>query len=288
MMLADQPIPRPRLSLPTTMLVVDDDDAILRKVRRESLRTTNLGVLVADNLSDAVRIMESGIEIGALLVDLNFRADTQDEERCLHTGLDFLEYVAQRHRAVPKYVLSVDATDQHSRADAAQRGIHVQNWFDKMSPDSSQLAAWVKIERDLIKSALLSDSTLREKLSDGSDLADLFRDDRVAEQVRTAIRYPRVTYIQKLEGRRAITVRRPIEVLCWEREGRYFARASQIPLLQDGESDDPVDAIDELADLLREEFMSLADSSSGLIGYAEYIYKVLCEHLDTPAPMAAP
>ena len=270
----------PRRFLPAPVLVVDDDQAILRKVSRESLRRTNLGVLVADNLTDAAQLFESKIELGAVLIDLHFRTETHDESRNLRSGLDFLAYINRAREGLPKYVLSVDATDQQRQSEAKQRGIGVRSWFDKLSAASTQPTPWAGIEYDLVRSALLSNTELlNAAVRNGLNLSEFLKKDEVTDEVRTMLPRPRMTYLQDIEGEPATTVIKPIEVICWEEDRRYLAKASATPLLQNGEGADPVEAIEELGELLRDEFWSLSQNAPRLVGYAEYIYTVLCAHL---------
>ena len=273
--IAEQRLPQ----LPTTVLVVDDDEAVLRRVSREALLRTNLGVLVADSMGQAVDILRSGVALGAILVDLNFRPDTRDPARNLNNGLDLLALVAEERAELSRYVLSVDATDRAFARRASDRNIVVRRWFNKLAADTSQLNPWDGIERDMIRDALFAEPSFREATGVGNSSPDDIQSmDAIVDRVR-CLSYPRVTYIQSFETRPNMTVIKPIEVLVRRMGDSYGARAVDIPLLIEGFGDDPVEALEDLSDSLVEEIDSLMGTGDRATGYARYLVSILKEHV---------
>jgi CheY-like chemotaxis protein len=258
--------------LPTTVFVVDDDQIVLRRLTKESLRNTNLGVLTADDLPTAVQFVDEDFPIGAILADLNFRSDTQDAKRKIYDGLGFLSYVKKTKPNIPVYVMSMDVDDRASRQQAEEMGLTVRGWYDKLS-EQDQFSPWVRIERDLILQALKSEPDFREKATQGGESAvELLTDERVAEKVRTIFNYPRLTYLQYLGKGCGYALRKPIAVHCWPDIDGYSAKAVRIPLLVEAQGGDPVEAIENLGDLIVRERAHLdAENDGNVTGYLRFI-----------------
>ncbi len=269
-----------RPQLPTTVLVVDDDEAVLRRVSREALLRTNLGVLVAESMAQAVEILNSGVPLGAILVDLNFRPSTRDPGRNLNNGLDLLELAASENPQLSRYVLSVDAADRAFERRAADKKFTVRRWFNKLAADTAQLNPWDGIERDIIRDALFAEPSFRAANgAEDFDPGELASMDEVVDRVRRTLAYPRIAYIQSFETRPDLTVIKPIEVVVRRVGGGYEARAVDIPLLIDGSGDDPVEAIEDLSDSLVEEIDTLVGAGERATGYAQYLVEIFREHV---------
>lgn len=145
-------------NLRPVVLLVDDDPVVLQRVRKEVLRNTQLGVLIAETLPAAIALLDQNFPVGAVLADLYFRSETHDRDRNIRDGLDLLGLIRDQHPDIPGYVFSVAADDRSHRAKAMQMGLRVRDWLDKLSSDQP----WVQIERELIVDALKADSTFRE------------------------------------------------------------------------------------------------------------------------------
>lgn len=275
-----------RQLLPTTVFVIDDDDAVLKRVTRESLRNTNLGVLTAQDLTTAVDYFKGGFPIGAVLADLNFRTETQNQSLGIYDGFDLLAYVQRTRPELPLYVLSIDVDDPASRRNATAKNLNIRGWYDKLKPVDSQFSPWQRIERDLICDALKAKDEFRQQVTEaGESPMDLLNDERVAEKVQGVMNYPRLTYLQRLPAGSPYRLKRPIEVHCWPtvHDGdEFFAAAVRIPLLdQEARGEDLVYAIEALAQLLVDEKKALdAENEQHLKGYASFITQRFNEYLE--------
>jgi CheY-like chemotaxis protein len=273
----------PTTILPTTVFVVDDDQTVLRRVEKESLRSTNLGVLTASDLPTAAEFLER-YPVGAVLADLNFRTDTRDIKRNVHDGLEFLNYVHKKHPNLPVYVFSMDVSLGGHQQRAKQMGVPVRDWYDKYNANTSQYSPWVRIERDLILNALKREPGMREKASKlGENPAELLTDEHVAEKVRQALSYPRLTYLQHLPDDARFRLKEPLEVHCWPEGDECVAKAIRLPLLTEARGEDPVEALDRLAELIIGEKTALDEEQDRLVGYAKFIREQLEAYLEPKA-----
>ena len=270
-------------NLPSTIFFIDDDPAVLRRVTKDSLRETNLGVLTAEDLPMAVKFLEEDFPIGAILADLNFRPVTHDKKHQIHDGLDFLHFATQGKPNLPIYVLSIDANDRAIRHKADRMGLNIKGWYDKLSPQQGQFSPWARIERDLILQALKSEPSFRAEASKtGEDPVELLTDEHVAERVRSIFNYPRLTYMQYLPKGSNFRLKEPIAVHCWPSGNRFAAKAVFIPLLVEAEGEDPVEALENLSELLiKEKVVMDSEDEAHVSGYARYIKEQLSGYIET-------
>ena len=272
---------------PSTVFVIDDDAVVLRRCRREYLQGTSLGVLTAEDLKTAVHYLEEGLPVGAVLADLNFRPETQYQERDLHNGLDLLAYIRKIRPEVPLYVMSMDAGDKGLQQMAHDQKVPIRDWYDKLAPRGSRSSPWARMERDLIVQALKAESSFQARAAElGESAVDLINDEKVAEKVRDIFNYPRLTYLQQLPANSPYALAKPLEVHCWQEDARFRVAAPRVPLLMDVYGYDVVHAIDNLSEAIVSEKKALdaAKNEGQLAGYALYLHQQLGEYLaDQPA-----
>lgn len=268
-------------SFSPTVLIVDDDPAVLDLATRRFYKQTSLGVLVADNLADARHFLEDAkIRINAILADISIMPEKQDQMSSLHDGLDFLAYakksfVGNKMPNVPAYVLSVYADVRTYRQRSVEMGLDVKEWFQKLSFDDNLASApWNRIERDLYRMRFCSDPAMEKKFGacEGSD-------NDFAELVRNTLRPITRTYLQALPDRNLL-VKVPIEVICRQEDHCWLADALHLGVLQAGAGDSVEEALDDLSQLIEEQFRTFQNAElPGLEGFAEEAFRALRRHI---------
>ena len=195
-----------------TVLVVDDDPAILDIFSRRFYKHTSLGVLAIGNLKDAQSaISDEDVQLDAVVSDIAFTQETQDAENNLYDGLDFLRKALKEKPSMPIYVCSVYSDRKIYKAKAKKMGLTAKTWFQKLEFDGKK--PWEKIERDLYDSALENDKELLEKVKKNGFDQDIV-DDKLLDWIRTSIRPVRQTYLQTLP--RPLKILKQIRVFCEE------------------------------------------------------------------------
>ncbi|MEO5917084.1 MAG: response regulator [Luteolibacter sp.] len=265
------------------VLIVDDDEAVTRRMSRNFLQQTSMGVLVAQTLVNAANLIEDvDVRIDALVMDLNFREETRDDVRNLRDGLDFIQFAQKVRPEVPTAVVSVEGDDVDKKAQAKKGKIRVDSWHQKLGNENGPLSAWDTIERDCLTRTLKADQGFRSRLKELKiDVRDLLTDEAIAEKVRKVIRLSRLTYLTDVGS--DFHVCKPIEVICTQQgKYRYSASAIQIGIATSGEGDDPVEAINDLAEILVAEAKLFLTEAHEPVGYAAKVKKNLLSFLKVP------
>ncbi len=193
------------------VLIVDDDPAITRYMRQQFHAATSVGVLVANDLGEAKRILDDPeISIDAIISDLNFAAANQAPESGLNDGLDILQYSKAQRNELRRYVLSffADRPQEHDRAE--EQHLDIKRWLPKMyyADRSDPKTPWAILEEDLVNDRMALDSLESPAL------------------IRT--------YIQSLADG-SVECKMPIEVVCTRDEkGNFRSRAVSNGAFQDG------------------------------------------------------
>lgn len=260
-------------------LVIDDDGAIIQRMRNGFLQDTSMGVLVADNLRTAVDFLtDMSVQIDALVVDLHFAPPTQHES--LQDGIDLLE-LSKKHRPnLPSYMLSVDAGDETVRDRCADRHLRVSDFFPKLGPYRDAIPPWLAVEKACLSQSFKKDGGLRKVMErEGIELRDLVEENDIAAKVRQ-LYLPRLTYLLDVPG---YHVKKPIEVVCVsEKDGSSTASAIQIGLMTDGEGNNAIEALDDLATLIAAEANLFSAELEEPLGYGAYVKKRLDHFLEGP------
>jgi hypothetical protein len=249
------------------VLLIEDDRPAREYYRDKFCDETSLGVVVAKDLKEARRLLESPtIQIDAIVADLFFEFEKDDPDAGLHDGLDILRYGADTHPSAIQYVNSfwADRGEYVSKAKALE--LPIKAWFSKQFrlPGDTE-APWAQVERDLIEARLLQD----EEWSQRGDLPPHLN--TVTDAIRRVICPTRRTYIQEL-GDKRFSIIQPIEVLCWRvADGGYHASAYRLGLLTEGTGDSVKEALERLQELLIEQRVALRDESGNSDGYAGFV-----------------
>ena len=263
-----------------TVFVVDDDPAALEIIRQRFYEHTSLGVLGCRSLLEAREIIEDGsIQVNAILSDLSFTPDTQDDENHLYDGIDFLQRAKEIVPEIPQYVCSVWGRKKSYIQRSQNQNLEVREWFPKLAMDvaTNQVAPWVRIERDLYRDALIQNREFIERAC-SNDISLITPDSpggEIVEWVRKSIQPIRQTYLQHL-GEDRFKLTKPIRVICEEAEGRYIAEASQLGLIIPGEGESLQEALDDLSEIIIDQYEDFLQTEPHLIvGYAEKVFSRL-------------
>ena len=256
------------------VLLVEDDRPAREYFRDKFNDETSLGVVVAKDLREARHLLESKVQIDAIVADLFFDFDKDDPESDLRDGLDILSLSKHTHPSILQYVNSF-WTDRGEYSEKAQQlRLPIRAWFSKQFrlPGDNE-APWAQVERDLLQERLLNDKTVSEVPRDRGNMAT------VTEAIRQAICPTRRTYLQELNSLELV-VNKPIEVLCWRSDDALFhASAYKLGLLTDGTGDTVREALDMLKDLLEEHFTTLHEATDDPEDYSGFVAARLREYI---------
>lgn len=261
-----------------TVLIVDDDPAVLDIARQEFYQHTSLGVVVMDNLCDARKLIdEKRVHFNAVMADLSIMPDKRDPMHNLHDGIDFLAYIAEKEtNDIPKYVLSVYNDVPSYRDRSKSRNLVIEAWFPKLvfgTGDSDAEAPWHQIERELFRRRLEENPALSELLDD-EDRSPKSFSDAVRKKIRPIVR----TYLQELSDPYKVIL--PIEVVCRNEDDTWMADALQLGLLQAGVGETMEEALENLGDLIAEQYQTFQEADPGEIeGYAAKVFETFKEYV---------
>ena len=264
-----------------TVMLVDDDPAILDVLSRRFYEHTSLGVLAVNNLQDALSIICSEeTSVDAIVCDLSFTETTQDESNALYDGLDFLHKAAKERPDLPLYICSAYSDHDAFRAKGREIGVGAKNWFQKLEMDAKK--PWEQIERNLYRSVLRSDKKLYQKAKDNGFTDDT--DDReLIDLIRNRIKPIRETFLPTLSP--LYKTLKPIRVVCEEheeegQEKRVVAEAPSLGLIVPGEGATVENALEDLSDIIVEQYKEFVEMNPCLIvGYAEKVFERLRVHI---------
>ena len=234
-----------------TILIVEDDPAMNAYLRERFHSETSVGVVAAETLTDAKRLIDAHqIRISAVVSDLFFDEAKTDVVNHLNDSLDFLSYCKEWRPEVPQYIFSVFSDKDSERAKANELDLPIRTWFQKLwyRPGAGGAQApWACVERDLIEQTIRSgDQSLKERLRElGHALPDI-SPEIVSETVRS-LNIARRTYIQFIDNA-TYRIAQPIEVICvLETDGTVRAHAPRFALINDGGGDTIEEALADLA-----------------------------------------
>jgi hypothetical protein len=255
-----------------SVLLIEDDRPAREYLTRRFYRETSLGVVVARDLVEAKKLIDSSdIHFDAIVSDLFFDFGTDSPDEGLRDGIDILAYGKSKRPVALSYVNSYWA-DRDEYVDKAQAlHIDVRRWFHKQPLAPNDLRSpWAQVERDLISQRLGS------RVSDNNGAHTL---DQVTEVVRNQLCPIRRTYLQDL-GNDDLVIIKPIEVLTWSTDvDEYRASAPCLGLLTDGEGESVQDAIESLRNLICDHKSHLDSESESLGGYAAFVKEQLDQHI---------
>lgn len=258
---------------PAVLLVEDDRPA--REYFRDKLNEeTSIGVIVARDLREARSLLESKVQIDAIVADLFFDLDKDDPVHNLHDGLDILKFSASTHPAALQYVNSFWADREGYIEKADKLRLPIKTWFSKQfrMPGDTE-APWAQVERDLIQRRLSQEWADPEEGS--SDFSEL----KATEAIRRKIPVIKRTYIQELIDTR-FTVIKPIEVMSWRNEDAFVhASAIKLGLLTDGVGESVQEALASLMELIEQHVLDLQEVQDSSEDYSAFVKARLSEYV---------
>lgn len=280
---SSMPAPTPWTFAPTVLLV-DNDPAVLDILGRRFHEKTSLGVLKLKTLGEAYEFLTQKKYLpDALLTDLSFVPETQDGEHRLFNGLDLIDLSQKNFPDMPKYVNTVFCQEREDLERTEERQLNIAHWFSKLTIEHGwEIHPWKRIERDLYHQAIMTNKYLLEQAEQAGFERSSLDSDEILDWIRTSIRPRRQTYLQqfgkKWAGYRVI---KPIRVICEELEGgQVSADAPALGLLLPGEGETVDDALTDLGDSIieqYEEFLSLGRDN--IVGYAAKVFERIEEYV---------
>jgi len=238
------------------LLIVDDDPIVLNRFRLETLDNTNLGVVHATTLQEAVRLLGELLPIAAVLTDINFPARSQTDK--MSSGFDLLSYVKQEHPEVLRYAMSM-------LSDRGDKGSHCQYVFDKMQPIGS-IAPWTRIESDVMACYTYKNS--RSQL-------DSFHQTRHGA-TDTRLQHSRLTYLQS-DLNEAIQFIRPLPIFLVNVRDGFVVSCADYPLVLSAFGETIDKAEDTLRTLLVRVFHNM--DKDNVSGFDRQVFLQLCKYL---------
>ncbi|MCB2263127.1 MAG: hypothetical protein LGR52_09350 [Candidatus Thiosymbion ectosymbiont of Robbea hypermnestra] len=257
-----------------TVLLVDADPAMLDILSRRFYDNTSLGVLAFGSLVGArSAILNENIDVDAVLSDIAFPPQTQDPTHDLYDGMDLMQFVSEHRPNLPNYVYSVYGRESTYQGRGKGSGLELEKWFPKLEID--RVKPWNQIERDLYKAALLTDKELTDKAKN-EGLSQNCDGDSLVDWIRSSIRPARQTYLQRLP--KPYQILAPIRVICEENDssGLISAEAPGLGIILPGQGESVEDALDDLANIVVEQFEDFLDTGEGcIVGYAAIVFEKL-------------
>jgi CheY-like chemotaxis protein len=133
-----------------TVLVVEDDQYMRRRIMRMFHDETSLRVIEAASIVDAADLLEDAhSRFDAVLCDIGFPSEARDFRRNLNDGLDLLVFAQRVRPDLRLYVLSVNSDEAVERDRAQHLGVSILGWFPKLALGSSLERFWSQIEKQL-------------------------------------------------------------------------------------------------------------------------------------------
>jgi CheY-like chemotaxis protein len=239
-----------------TVLVVEDDKACRRYLRRQFHDQTSVGIALAGDLETGHRLARE-IKFDALIFDLFFDQGTDWPTQEMYDGVDLAAAIQREQSDVPTYFLSFFSEDEALHAKAEEKNVTATAWLQKSFSRRGRVAPedapWLRVERDLLK------ERLEESPNDS--------DEDAAVSLALRLRRPIRTFIQELPNP-DLKVTHPIQAICTLDEGLAKASAPALGLLEDGYGQSVQEALDDLAAVIQKQFEWLTDANTNAEDYA--------------------
>jgi hypothetical protein len=268
-----------------TVLVVDDEQRFGESLKKALLNFGSIGAIFVAKLRDAAdMIRNKEFHFDAIITDIAFEQGEAPELN-LYDGLDLIEFAQRVDPTIERYAYSAHIETAGYNTKIEQRKLDVKKFFDKRQiavargkrDDNEGLQPWNVVRADILRKRLRANPALyRElKLDSGQNLTD----EGVLERVVSTLHPPTVTYIQNLNEKFSVKI--PIQVICTSAaDGAVLASAPKLGLLIDGIGQTPVEAVDNLREVIADHCESLLQSKQALSGYAELVRDELLRYLE--------
>ncbi len=253
------------------VLIVDDDPDFGMRLKKSFANAANWGCLFVDDLAEAYDIVVSQrYDIKILLTDWHFERGTERKLGLLD-GVDLVEKVQAAKPSVECFLMTAQQKAPNFQAKAskltavrimfkmdfelASAGYIRESFAEGKSPDSQP---WNVIESNVVP--LFPTSDEEAKISNHGEQFD--------------------TFIQEMPVGFRVSKPIPIVVKVDHDDGGGYFRASspQLGILVEGFGDDPMEAIDELKEVIIGQLQALSEEQE-LHGLAALSKKLLGEHI---------
>lgn len=254
------------------VLIVDDDPKFGMRLKNSFANAANWGCLFIDDLAEAYEIaISQRYDVKILLTDWHFERGTNIKLGLLD-GVDLVEKVQASHPSIECFLMTAQQHAPNFRSKSAEisevrimfkmdfelsTAGHLRNNFSDDKLKSAQ--PWNVIEDNVIK---LFPSKLAAKEQDHFN-----------------------TYIQEMPVGLRVVKPIPIVVKVDHDEGGNYFRASapQLGILVEGFGDDPMEAIDELKEVLSGQLETSSEDQE-LQGLADLSMRLLKKHIVAEEP----
>ncbi|MBG6162612.1 CheY-like chemotaxis protein [Labrenzia sp. EL_195] len=259
------------------VLIVDDEPEFGMQLKKLFANAAEWGTLFIDDLAEAFQIIESQrYEIKILLTDWHFTKGT-DVDLGLLDGVDLVEKTQKNCPSVECFLMTAQQNSPNFEAKSASLN-SVRIMF-KMDFEMSRLPRM----RESFSSGEKDDrqpwSVIASNI--GENVIQMYPDvAHLGKKTATGSQFE--TFIQEMP--KGIRVAKPIPIVVKvdSDEGGIFFKASapQLGLLVEGIGSDPMEAIDELKDVIYSQVLSLNEVNlKDLKGLAALSMQLLEDHL---------
>ncbi|MCG7962465.1 MAG: TIR domain-containing protein [Candidatus Thiodiazotropha taylori] len=136
-------------------MIIDDDPAVARVVLRRIQEETNLVAIIAEDLRQACLFVDDDrLRLDAVIADINFRPETQNHDRDINDGLEFLAYANKKRSSLRMYIVSV-YTGEAEKTKADKLGLNISGWYQKLNfgMKGQTVPPWKEIEKNMLGGA---------------------------------------------------------------------------------------------------------------------------------------
>ena len=263
-----------------TVLVIDDDRAITTYMRKNFHENTTLGVLIANDMSDAKKILDDkALSIDTIVADLNFEKPYQCPEEGLIGGIDILDYGKRVRPNADRYVFSIWSERDEEHDQAKMLNLEIKAWLNKMfyDPRDTEEAPWNKIYLEQLTKRIINNKELERKFK------ELEFKDRKLEYIADFINQlnpPRITFLQELYTEE-YALQKPIKILSTVQEdGSVNVKELSIGILTDGIGDTIEEALEDIAaKIIDQKNMLDVEPSENLLEFTQLVKERIDIHV---------
>lgn len=265
-----------------SVLLVDDDSGFTDYLKQNFHEEASLGVLIANTLSQARKILNNKkIQIDAIVSDLFFEEGYTDRKHKLLDGIDLLNYGQKKRPEIDRYVCSIWSERDSERKKAEELNVDIKLWMNKMfyDPKKRDWTPWGQVLQDQVLKRSKTDVKLKDQIEKECDLEskELNGVTKCVEKLKLPMR----TFIQDLNDNKFV-VKTPIPVLCYkDADSNIYSTTLNIGLNAEGHGDTVDDALDDLAETIKDQYELLHEEpEKNLIGFAKMTKERLDSHID--------
>ena len=257
------------------VMIVDDDPEFGMRLKRSFAVAATWGSLFIDDLTEALRIIQSGqYDVRILLTDWHFQKGTS-AELALYDGIALIESVQQADPNIECFLM----TAQQSSPNFESRSMKIDK-VRVMFKQDFDLGSTARIRETFEKHEYAAQQPWSVIASNVVYLSESFKPQEQESEMESDFE----TYIQDMP--QGIIVKKPIPIFVHvghDEGGLYFkASAPRLGLLVEAFGDDPLEAIEELKEVIGGHFIKLSEETE-LEGLAALSSQLMEAHLSRDA-----